>query len=233
MKKFFLIIMAVILSCVSPSNDSIFVEDIPNNLIDDENRYDRDNIIYTIGREFLYKFSLTKKGVAIKSEIHYISLKVLGTTKPFSKFDPDYNQTVIEYSYINEEGVVLSKEKTGVIENKNNIWIHPPRSLDAGILQLSAFPYIKFGNKKKWKWNLEASFEGYQNVNLINNYRKKRSFIYESEYLGSLQCADIKGLTNSEIGSTSSNFIFNTYYGFVLLEFINIDNTAIRLTLIK
>lgn len=232
MKYFFLLMTVLNLSCGSTSDD-IFVEKIPNHLLNDKNRFDLDNTIYTLGREFIYEFSLKKDGESLFSEIEKIKLKVLGTTEPFSKFNPDYSQTVVQYSYIDINGRLLSKEKTGIIENSKNLWIHPPRTLDAGILQLSAFPYIKFGNSQTWRWNLEASYQEYQDLNLRNEYQKKESVAFSSEKLGEIKCIEIIGQTKSEVGLTNSKFLFSRTHGFVFLQFENIDGTEITLKLIE
>jgi hypothetical protein len=216
------------MSC-SSSKDSVFVETIPSDLKDDDYRYDRDNKVYLIGREFLYKFSFSKNDTILKSDVEHIRLEVQGTTEPFSRFSPDYDQTVIEYSYLDKNSNVLSQEKTGVIENDRNIWLHPPRSQEAGILQLSAFPYIKF-DRKKWNWDLEAAYSNYKAEVYRHTYSKSKSHLYQSE-LGPLLCETIFAETESSNGKTSSRFLYNKDYGFILLEFLNIDGTKITLAL--
>ncbi len=70
---------------------------------------------------------------------------------------PDYNQTAISYEYFINNGISYTKEVTGAIENKMNVWIHPPRSNFFKILELNPFPYIKTPYKigTKWNWKLQ------------------------------------------------------------------------------
>src|SRR5690606_31875342 len=180
---------------------------------------DLDNKIYPVGKELLFKFTLSKNDSLLDSETDLIKLDILGTTKPFSKFDPMYSQTVIKYSYYDKNNKLLFTEKTGLIENDKNIWIHPPRTSDAGILQLSAFPYVKLNNKNKWKWKLEASFEEFNRVNLNHYYYREKTIEYNSSEYGTLLCEVIIGKTESDIGTTHSYFLYNNQLGFVLLEF--------------
>jgi hypothetical protein len=231
MKIVFILLMLLVFSCAF-SQDSIFVEKIPKEQVNSEHRFDLDNKIYPFGKEFLFKFSISKNDSILPSEIDVIKLHVLGTTKPFSEFDSEYNQTVIQYTYYDKNNRLLLTEKTGLIENNVNIWFHPPRSIDAGILQLAAFPYIKL-DRNKWLWKLDAAFGEYQDVHLTHCYNKEKTIQYNSSEYGVLLCDVIKVKTESEIGTTHSSFLFNDLLGFVLLEFYNIDGSKISLRLVE
>jgi len=102
----------------------------------------------------------------------------------------------------------------------------------AGIIQLSAFPYIKLNKVKKWKWKLEASYENYQNIKLRPTYKKLDDYKYKGRFKG-LICTPIIAETESELGLTNSKFLYNKDYGFVFLEFNNIDNSKIILELVE
>ena len=65
-----------------------------------------------------------------------------------------------------------------------------------------------------------------------HHYRKSKIISYNSQF-GVLQCEQIVALTKSSIGTTKAKFLFNSIYGFVYLEFENIDGTTIKLELIK
>lgn len=210
-----------------PSKNQIFFEQGSLNNKNPENKYDIDNSTYKVNNSYLYTFSVYKENEKINSIIKYIRLNIIGGTKPFSNFNPNYNQTVIQYEYLDSEYSILFSEKTGLVENNKNIWLHPPRTHDAGILQLSAFPYLKFEKTKKWTWKLEASYEDYKNLNLVHEYKKEENVIY-----GNLNCIQINAETRSEAGSTSSKFIFNDPTGFLLMEFENLDKTKIKLELV-
>jgi hypothetical protein len=234
-KKIALLIIGVLLysgltNCSSIKN-KIYFEREPVQLINNENKFDLDNTIYTLNKSFLFKFSLLQNNVHLDTNVKYIRMLIIGGTKPFSNFDPTYNQTVIQYQYLDSENTILFSEKTGLVENTKNIWFHPPRTEVAGILQLSAFPYIKLNKFKKWKWELEAAYDNYQSTIFTHTYKRLEKFQYK---VGSknLQCIPIIAITESEIGITNSKFLYNEKYGFVFMEFNNIDKSKIILELI-
>jgi len=234
MKSYVFLFLIFFSSCSrSFQQSSIYVEKIPEIHLNNENKFDIDNVIYPIGKEMVFKFLLSKNDTIINTKTSFIKLNILGSTKPFSNFDSEYSQTVVQYLYYDANNKLMLSEKTGLIENDRNIWLHPPRSADAAILQLSAFPYIKFQKAKKWNWKVEASFEEYKNVTLNHQYKLKKNSKYNTDEFGIITCDLIQATSTSEIGTTYSSFLFNREFGFVLLEFFNIDGTKITLTLLK
>lgn len=223
--------MFVLLSCASKKNNEIYVEIIPDQLLSNENRFDLDNKVYPVNREVLYRCTIEKDQKILEIELRYIKMTIQGTTKPFSNFHPDYSQTVIQFKYLDKDFKVITSERTGLIENDKNIWMHPPRSDDVGILQLSAFPYIKLDATKRWQWKLDAAFQNYQDVHLTHNYKKGKSINYQND-LGNIVCTPIYATSKSYLGTTTSNFLFNETYGFIQLKFMTIENTTITLDLI-
>lgn len=228
MRTLIFIIVFLIFSC-KPSEVEVYIEDIPEQLLSNENRYDLDNVIYPVDKKFVYNFKFLVDKKEVDTELKKIIMTIKGTTKPFSNFNSDYSQTVIQYEYFDADNKRMHKERTGLVENSKNIWVHPPRMDFAGILQLSAFPFIRF-DKKQWIWKLDAAYENYQDVQLIHNYKKLKPVIYNTEF-GELKCIPIDVSTRSHIGETSSNFLFNEKFGFVRFEFHNIDNSSVILSL--
>ncbi|MCW4452770.1 hypothetical protein OK344_11190 [Kaistella sp. BT6-1-3] len=173
--------------------------------------------------------------------IKEIKLKPL-LGNPFSGQIDDYNQTGISYEYIMKNSRSLTMEITGVIENEPNIWIHPPRNGFFQILELNPFPYIKAPYKigTKWNWKLDIG----------DNWSDKRWFEWkgriENNYdyeivdkktiltkLGNLECFIIHSKAKSRIGETELISFFNPEFGFVKLEYKNIDGTKTILELEK
>jgi len=155
----------------------------------------------------------------------------------------DYAQTIIQYTFWqadnNEQSV---SEKTGLVENKKNIWLHPPRTDLCKILELNPFPCIHFPLTigKTWKGELTiGSVWGDErwitwDGKIINKYRYSISgkCIIKSE-LGALKCYKVKSVAKSALGKTYLTSYFNTQYGFVRYEYINIDNSQILINLKK
>ena len=223
--------------------------------------YNINNIIYTIGKKFTYSYFyqntkgekflikgkevLQPKGKSIydwefvnlekqdNESVSYLILKP-SSGNPFEKYVPDYNQTVIGYDYLMNNGQSLTMELTGAIENKINVWIHPPRDKFFAILELNPFPYIKapFKIGTKWNWKLDIGdrwsdkrwleWKGSIENNYDYEIKGKKNI---STKLGNLKCYIVYAKAKSIIGETELISYFNPKYGFVKLEYKNIDGT--------
>jgi len=161
---------------------------------------------------------------------------------PFEKDIPEYNQTSISYQYLKNNGEFFTMEVTGAIENEKNVWIHPPRSNFFKILELNPFPYIQspyqIGTKWNWKLNIGDHWSdkrwmewkgGIENAYDYEIIDKKN---IETK-LGNFECFIIKSKAKSRIGETELTSYFNEKYGFVKLEYKNIDGTKTILELEK
>jgi hypothetical protein len=159
---------------------------------------------------------------------------------PFGKDFPDYNQTAIGYEYLMKNGESLTMEITGVIENEMNIWMHPPRSNFFEILELNPFPYIKAPHKigTEWNWKLNIGDHWSDKRWLEWKGRIENNYVYEIKEkiniltkLGNLECYVIHSKAKSSIGETELISYFNPKFGFVKLEYKNIDGTKTILEL--
>ena len=232
-KCYILVFLIISFSCSSKKN-SIYFETIPKQYIDNENRFDLDNVVYPVNRKVLYQCTIkNNNNLSVRdTDLRYVRMIVQGTTKPFSSFDPDYSQTVIKFEYLDVNKKQIARERTGLVENKINIWLHPPRQIDLHVLQLSAFPYINLNAIKKWKWKLDASYGNYQNVNLTHYYKKNKEVMYDLD-LGQFKCVLVEAISKSRIGTTKAEFLYNDELGFVKMQFSTIEDTTITLEMIK
>jgi hypothetical protein len=227
-------------------------------------RYTEDNEIYKAGN--IYHFTYTYKD-KLNNEFYYsrlpdeiwefipkekmkdsaiigFSIKILPDLDNFKRL-PEYNQTVIKYTYVMSNGKVDNSfsEKTGLVENSMNIWMHPPRTDFFKILEINPFPFIQqpYKNGNKWRWSLEiggfwgdARWKTWEEV-ITNQY------VYEiidvdniiRTSLGELNCYKIDSYAESELGKTHLISYFNGTYGFVRLEYINIDGSTLNIELYK
>jgi hypothetical protein len=149
-------------------------------------------------------------------------------------FDEGYNQTAIGYLYNLNNGKSFGSEVTGAIENELNVWIHSPRSNFFKILELNPFPNIKtpyeIGNK--WNWKLEIGdfwsderwmkWEGSIENNIEYEIVDMKNI---STKMGDLECYIINATAKNRIGETGLISYFNNNFGFVKLEYTNIDGT--------
>lgn len=224
--------------------------------------YTEDNVIYIPNRTFLYRYKFSNKNgeeyrIRLKDKMDDYGnrrlfwdysqesgdsiiafLRIIPESRN-NTFESDYNQTVIKMEYLDEEKETLGGwEKTGVIENHGNIWIHPFRQYFFKILELNPFPHIKnpieVGNKwfwelsvgdfwsderwKKWEGIVKIKFEyeiiGLENIKIDNSR---------------LECWIIEGKGTSELGNTRLRSYFNQTEGFVKMEYVNIDGSKLIL----
>jgi len=239
------------------SEDGIFVEQFDSSN-HNENKFNENNIIYKPGTKFRYSFEyLTPEDEKYYFKVHnqewefvkaeetdiatikYVTIKV-ENGNPMSKQIPDYNQTVLCYKL----GIdtLSSISWSGVIENEKNVWMHPPRDYLFSILELNPFPFIQapyeIGNQ--WNWSLQIGSQwgdkrwktwrtGITNKYLYEIVDKK---IIQTE-IGELACFVIDGRAKSELGETRLTSYFNPEYGFVRLNYVNIDSSKINFDLVK
>ncbi|UOK41699.1 MULTISPECIES: hypothetical protein [Flavobacterium] len=161
---------------------------------------------------------------------------------PFAKDTPDYNQTAIGYVYLMKNGKSFSMEITGAIENEMNVWIHPPRSKFFEILELNPFPYIKAPYKIGTKWNWKLKIGDHWSDKRWLEWKGEIENIYDYEIinktnistkLGNLECYVVNAKAKSKIGETELVSYFNPNFGFVKLEYKNIDGTKTVLEIEK
>ena len=252
--------------------DGIYVESF-NQEITDENRYNYNNTIYKLCREFSYdyyyedtegnqffmerekgdeeptlqeefqKWSFVPKESPTSRTTLQIELRARGGLEPFSSNYPDYNQTIIKYSDRLENGKCTQRAETGVIENEMNVWIHPPRHGLFAMLELAPFPFIQAPyevgntwvfdfvriNGDEWSDPRWLEFEG--QINIISTYEITDIITLSTEF-GSLECFEITGIARNPHGAASLVSYFNSEYGFVKLEYTNIDSTKVILELV-
>lgn len=220
----------------------------------DENWFNHNNRIYTVGSSFTYQYDyFTKDGkpqnfaysaddwqfIEPKSnEVQTVTMKIRSGRKPLSDWIPDYNQTVISYHLYNNTYF----EMTGLIENEANIWLHPPRDGLYKILELNPFPSISYPLEidRSWEWSLPvgsvysdkrwAIWEG-----VIENkmtYKMTERKIKETIW-GSLEIWIIEAEASNVIGKTSLKASFNDSLGFIEMNFVNIDGSSLAFKLVE
>lgn len=238
-------------------DDGIMVEAFDSTIVD-ENKYNHNNTIYKVGNSFKYKFEhITPEGEIKFFRINddrkswdFVACENTDSTtikslvievahgNPMAKHFPDYNQTALIYKSGNTERYSMS----GAIENEENIWIHPPRDQYFEILELNPFPYIKapYQIGTKWTWHLEIGDHWADERWKLWDGQIQNEYEYEitdrrtlKTDLGTIDCYVIASKATSSIGETGLTAYFNPKYGFVKLEYSNIDGSKTNLELIQ
>ena len=226
--------------------------------ITDENRFNYNNNIYKVDKEFFYSYEyFTKSGKQLlfedqnngqwtltdvenesRNTIVGIKLKVLPGVSNIIK---DYDETLAREVYIkNDRSNCEDQPITGLIENEKNVWLHPFRQCLFSILETSPFPYVKapieIGNKWKWSLLIGAKWFPEEFKNLPSNIENKTDYeitdtLTLNSKLGRLKCFKIEGVATNSVGRSYLTSYFNLRYGFVRLEYLNIDGSRIVLNL--
>ncbi len=198
--------------------------------------------------------NLTKYENPTESVIDKIKIVVDDNLKMFSTFDSTYTQTVFSYYYVNGKiedtlfkDFYNSIERTGVIDNKKNLWIHPPRNYSFMILELSPFPFYNLDESiDSWSWNLEVGgfyldqrwihSEKKDNLNIKYNYTRMKDELINTPF-GNVNCKVIYGTATSKYDDTfmetNLKSYYNSKYGFVKLVYSNINNSKICFDLVE
>ncbi len=163
-------------------------------------------------------------------QIDYIEINVV-TYK-----DATEDQLFLQYQY----PPLLSRTAATIIEDNEQIWIHPPRDFFFKILELNPFPYIKkpFVIGNKWSWKLEIGerysdarwLEWKGNLENMYHYEIVADTILNTSF-GNLYCYITEAIAINEYGTTKLISYFNEYYGFIILDYTNIDSSKLSLEL--
>lgn len=136
-----------------------------------------------------------------------------------------------------EDGLVIanSTNYTGVIESEQEIFLHPPRHGKYTILEFSPFPIVKFPLEigKSWSWPLLigigwAKMAGIANFNTPYEFTHNYSVTGVSTYkwgTNIISCFTIEGSCKSPFGNSKLIAHFNQKYGFVKMEYSNMDGS--------
>jgi hypothetical protein len=231
----------------------------------DQNRYNQDNEIYKVGKRFTFsyeyhdktgrKMRMTKadtvslNGAAWQlvpaeqsddKSVSQIILSVVPGLMPFIQIFPDYNQTVIQYDFKQVGGGLWNNEMTGVIENRKNLWLHPPRTGLFAILELNPFPYVKLPIKvgAAWTWKLAFGEQWADKRWLLWKGKNENTITYKvtgksliTNKLGALKCYVVESKATSALGSTKLVAYYNSEFGFIKLDYTNIDKSSITMEL--
>lgn len=197
------------------------------------------------------------------STIDKIRLAVTDHIEIYEKYDTTYTQTVFDYSYLDRKGklkdticeyfkkkgqhvdISCMDEGTGVIDNKMNLWIHPPRTYTFKILEFCPFPFQYIDESvKKWGWNLSVGgfyldprwINEKERVQINYEYLRAKDEILTTP-LGKITCKVTNGTAKSDLTNGMLRTYLKSYYhanyGFVRLEYTLINGSKIIMNLLE
>lgn len=211
-----------------------------------------DNKIYLPGREFIYDYYYRKGGASYKFDftnqetgLADCDFRLENTVFSFSYkvlLGNFMGQTKAWYGYSSAQDTIQNFEISGIIENKMNIWMHPPRSEMFRILELNPFPFVKFPLEVGTTWSdslgigdhwMDARWKKWEGSIMNHNQYQVTGKEIVGTAFGKLCCYVVKSWSRSRIGSTSLTAYFNEKHGFVRMEYTNIDGSELILNLVK
>jgi len=197
-----------------------------------------------------------------ESTIDKIQLTITDSVETFPGYDSTYTQTVVSYAYMvkNKQAsdslcacyqkkyaparqFLCSGVSTGTIDNYKNLWIHPPRQFTFKILQFSPFPfYYRDEAVKHWSWTVEVggAYLDPRWVNTKENIKMRFDYERKTDEVVSCPFGKIKCKVTQATGTPASDALPKTYlksyyhpaYGFVRLEYININGSKMVIQLV-
>lgn len=146
-------------------------------------------------------------------------------------------QTPIIYTY--EINTKKYEEKTGVEEDENGVFIHPPRLGVFSFLQVPPMPSITYPLhsilEKEIELNtLKSEFKqasGKKIKQQLKQNNEKDTLVLKNK---KIECVKITGQNinyTEEIGTYKAQYWFNEVYGFVKMRYLKPDNTILEIVL--
>lgn len=128
---------------------------------------------------------------------------------------------------------------TGIYEEKDRIWLHPPRDDKFRILEYSPWPYIYFPVSENKSWKRELALgeywadpkNGIQADDILKfDYVNAGFTSYQLKYKSrKIECSKIEAESTNIHHQTRFVGLFHPEYGFVKMDFRNVDKSIIKL----
>ncbi len=149
---------------------------------------------------------------------------------------PDYKRDSAIYSKISKIKYWSMQVEEGIIENIEEVWMHPMRHNQYRFTQIAPYPHVELPLQlgKTWETNLNI-IEGWgewSNQSGTSEYfiNSKDSFYLENK---SIECWVIKAQTDFPFGKSQVEFWFNEEYGFVVYKYSIYTGDKLIVTLIE
>jgi len=216
--------------------------------------YTDDNKIYREGLRFVYDYRYIDDGTfLIGNEGHRLDtitdknsqtiVQVSFTVsedrgRSMREMIPDYHQSGVNYDYYGKNGESFyPKTSSGLIENEINVWIHPfRRSTYFAMLNINPYPYVQYPIEVDNTYHWELGVGGSAYIDPIwamwdgttirkHSYQVTGKETIALPFVDSVEVHVIKATSTSEIGDSGATFKFSDKYGFVEMNFENLNGS--------
>ncbi|WP_052345324.1 hypothetical protein [Alkaliflexus imshenetskii] len=203
---------------------------------------DVNNVIFNAGCVFVYDYEIIIDGLKYKlnsngsiwddsfglvKEIDdTLNLEIHLLVPEFLKSDrTNKNQTEVCYLFSSD----LNRfSRTGIVENSDNVWIHPPREGFFRALETCPFPYIKLPIEVGAQWSDKMTIGAHWSNELWGVWSNKLVLNYNytitgreivTTSFGDIGCFVVESVALSAVGQSALKSFFSEVYGFVRLEY--------------
>ncbi|UOR04493.1 hypothetical protein MUN82_16290 [Hymenobacter aerilatus] len=194
--------------------------------------------ILTENRRFVYAARWYAPG-ATTATLDTVVLTALG--KPLPEYTPQmaYDWT---FRHLDTTTTSTQKERVGAFDRSDKFWLHPPRRAQYRILELNPFPDIELPAKpdKTWLWTVfppdiyaDSAWVVWKGVLTVNHRYQVIDSTQLSTPLGRLPCYHVQAIGTCKLGTTALESYFNPTYGFVRLNYRNIDSSRLELQMVS
>lgn len=176
--------------------------------------------------------------------IIYDTINLVITDKPW-RGAPEKQKEMIWLYAISQDSATFSNmytlgivrsDTTGYIENDTRLFLHPPRHQHYTIIELAPFPEIDLPLEKGKEYQrllfTSTGWGEFSQLKIKNKYlikgSRKRQWNNES-----ISVWDIQSESQSELGITTADFVFNHTRGFMKIEYRFYNNIEINIKLIE
>lgn len=162
-------------------------------------------------------------------------VNILGFSFNVKKGIINGNQIPYSINYLGDNNVNISGSLTGLIEDKNRIFLHPPRDKFFNILEFAPFPDIRLPLNIGKKWNSSINIP---DTWVRRDLKWKGELLINNEYtvigsedmitkFGKLKCFRICSTNKDKKINSKLIMYFNEIYGIVTYHYFNYDGSQI------
>jgi hypothetical protein len=244
--KYWLLIVVSVIggeSCLAQNYNKVYIE---------KKNVDLDNVIYKVGRNFYYTYQIKdaqgqelfisdidKETLTMDEALAMKSQMKIEVIEPIKGKRTNKRQTEIRFSFVPDIG---TRSYTGIVENEQNVWLHPNRSKFFKSLQTAPYPYIHVDKSIGYTWSDQMMIGDYWSSPLWGEWKKGLLLDYTytitdevelTTALGVLHCQKVVSSAKSRLGETTLISYFSKEYGFVRMEYKLLTGLEVVLDLTK
>jgi len=205
-----------------------------------KSKFNDDNKIYTTNRLFTYDVQQidAARELNYKMELLVIPGKFTGGTKiKYKCYYTEENLTAEEKEMYIDSNKPYKWDITNVMEDKEGVWIHPPRSYTLKKLELSPFPSIDFptkvGDKWSYKMYIGAGWGELKGKIVKSDFIVDKVEYSESDSSNFTARVKAESYFDEENHLCNAEFYFDSYLGFTTMKYVFDDSTKVEISLVK